>query len=697
MIIFAKTTAMKKSLLSISLIFSFYLANAQNLKLKNEFTEQRLQNEKRLEGYFQKNKNNSNEDFQFLKNRLAGFTGLIPVFYSPEETGANASSNIDELQNGTVSGITNITGNGIKITIFDEGRVHDTHEQLATGRTINKEASTIAKSAHTTNVTGIIAGNGAATGTFTQNSATYQKANAKGVLPQATTDNYLYTLTALGNNFEKLTTLPGLNISNHSYGANNGWNKPGSANTYYWYGNYDFSHQDTYSGTYGTNDQNFDKIVYAQPQHIIVKSTGNYYGVGPNASSIKYRYDTVAGTWVQFGASDELPPANCSLGYNCIGYGSLAKNIITVGAVRQLTTPGQKYTQPSDVTKDAFSSAGPRKDGAVKPDLVAVGVDMVMPTYTSNSVNNSYNVNFGTSYAAAVVSGVAGALTQAQRNITGNNNFVFRADEMKALLTHTANDAGRPGPDVWYGWGIVDAKKAAEVLVKRLTENSIFERNTLQTAVTFSKNVTATGNEPLKVSISWVDPAIAPFTTDADMQNNHASRLVNDLDLRVVEEVSGTTYYPWRLDINNPNANATKEDNTSDNVEQIIIENPIADGIYKILVTNKNPLVDQDGNSATQEFALVTTGVKKSTLSAQENQKNMISVFPTKTRDIINVTTTEDVERVAVFDMVGKLIFENGSKMDKHQKINLAKVPSGVYVVSVKTKSGITSKKIIKE
>lgn len=79
----------------------------------------------------------------------------------------------------------------------------------------------------------------------------------------------------------------------------------------------------------------------------------------------------------------------------------------------------------------------------MKPDLTAVGVDMIMANYiTSNpSATNLYVVNYGTSYAAPIVTGIAGALTQIQRNISGNNSFIFKADEMKALLTHTANEA----------------------------------------------------------------------------------------------------------------------------------------------------------------------------------------------------------------------------------------------------------------
>ncbi|KFC19798.1 S8/S53 family peptidase [Chryseobacterium sp. FH1] len=695
---------MKKIVLSVGMLCSFYFSNAQDLKLKNEFGKQRINNEKRFDAFFSKSKQSAQVK-DSLKQNLAGFVGEIPVFYSIEETGANATANVDLLQSGNVSGAGTVTGDGIKITVFDAGRVQDTHEQFTTGRAINKEAATEPKHFHATNVNSVLIGNGTATGTFNQASVAYPKANAKGVLPKATTDNYRFANTALGDNFQKLSTLPDLNISNHSYGVNVGWTNitaasppvyPGAG--WYWVGNYELNTLDTYSGTYAINDYNFDKIVYQQPQQIIIKSTGNYYGFGPTGSQNKYKYDSQLKVYVPFESTDIIPAANCSLGYNCIGYGSLAKNIITVGAVHQLTTPDHKYTQASDVIKGSFSSAGPRKDGAVKPDLSAVGVDMIMANYTTGSPNatNLYVLNYGTSYAAAVVSGIAGAITQVQRNISGNSSFIFKADEMKALLTHTANEAGRPGPDVWYGWGLIDGKKAAQVLINKLEENSYLERKPLTSGTPFEKEIKATGNEPLKVTISWVDPAITPFTDDVDMQSNHASRIVNDLDLRVVEVGSGNIYYPWKLDVSNPNANATKGDNLVDNVEQVVIDNPTPEGIYKVIVTNKGTLVNQDGNLADQDFAWVATGTKKVTLASSAFDKDEIKIYPTKTKDAVNITSPNEIERIALFDMNGKLILEN-LKASKSHSINLNKFPSSVYIITIKTKTGTVSKKIIKE
>src|SRR5690606_29791666 len=85
--------------------------------------------------------------------------------------------------------------------------------------------------------------------------------------------------------------------------------------------------------------------------------------------------------------------------------------------------------------------------------------------------------------------------------------------------------------------------------------------------------------------------------------NDRTPKLVNDLDLRVSDGL--LTYYPWKLDVNNPSAAATKGDNTLDNTEQVVIENPIPGHTYTITVSHKGNLVNNQ-----QVFALVASGIE---------------------------------------------------------------------------------------
>lgn len=688
---------MKKNSLTLLLISLFSIVFSQKKEyLNTEFQNQFKINSEKLNKILSLNKINNEKSNSIVLKSFAGFAGNIPLFYQTEDSRSNSSSNITALQNGTLTGLGGnlIDGTGINILVMDYGKIFEKHNEFGGSnpnpiRVTDKENGETSYYSHTTQVAGVIGASGV-------------NATAKGVLSKTTFDSYSYLNTTAGTSFVKLSNA-NFNISNLSYGINLGWYKvttPFSIYTaagWYWIGNYGMNILDTYSGSYYEDDANFDKIVYINPEKIIIKSTGNYYGIGPNANDSKFKWDTTSQSYIPFDVTDVIPAKNCSNGYNCIGYGSLAKNIITVGAINQLITSGNIYNTSTDVVKWVNSSAGPRKDGAIKPDLCAVGESVYLANYTNATTYNAYTTGNGTSYAAPIISGIAGALTQVSRIVNNNSTFTFKADEMKALLTHTANEAGNPGPDVWYGWGFVDATKSAQLIIDKKDNKVYFERNILNSNVAFTKEVKAKSGEPLKATISWVDPAATPFTTDNDLQNNHASRIVNDLDLRIIDTTNNTIYYPWKLDIANPMANATTGDNLVDNVEQVLLEAPVAGRTYRVEVTNKGTLVNDSNTASPQNYALIITGVDSSSfLSTNETSpEKLVSVYPTKTKDFINVLIPKEAKSIEIFDLSGKNILKIDAK--NFQIIDVSKLLKGVYIINIKTKNNMVSQKFIKE
>ncbi|MGC4129481.1 MAG: S8 family peptidase [Bergeyella sp.] len=695
---------MKKGVLFLfgfGLPFSVF---GQTQELIQEFGMQNQKNQDKYDSVVeQKIAGKNTESIKDEKSRLAGFAGEIPVFLESDDTRANRSANVVALQEGTLDGLsgTPIQGDGMNILVMDGGKVFEKHNEFgavngvpAVQRIFYKDASSVAYSDHATNVAGIIGAAGVQN--FT---APYGAQAAKGVLTKVNFDSYTFATTTLGTNYQKLAAATTANVSNHSYGVNLGWTYKSTTSTtypyvgWYWIGNYNLNAQDTYSGSYYTNDRNFDLIVYDNPNHIVVKSSGNYYGLGPTSYVGAYKY--TASGYVPFEESDELPPPNCSQGYYCIGWGSLAKNIIVVGATNQLTTTNNLYTQSSDVVKASYSSAGPRRDGAIKPDISAVGSNHLVANYTSGTAYNAYATGSGTSYAAPVVSGIAGAITEVNRNLTGNSSFIYKADEMKAILTHTANEAGNPGPDVWFGWGFADATKAAQLVIDVKAEKATLERNTLTSGTVYSKEVIAKDGESLKASLSWIDPAAAVFTSDSDLQNNHTSRLVNDLDLRIIDTTTNEVYFPWKLNVADPMANATTGDNTVDNIEQVLVSSPVAGRKYKVEVSNKGQLVNNNNVAANQSYALVITGYTTETLAASDADTKAIAVYPTRTKDIVNVLIPHGAKQLTVFDMAGKQVLSVAAK--SYQTVDLGNLPKGVYVINIQTDKETVSRKVIKE
>ncbi len=651
-------------------------------------------------------KNVNPETVKEERSRLAGFAGEKPVFWESDDRRANQSANVPALQEGSLPGMNNtkIEGEGINILVMDGGRIFEKHNEFgavsgvpAVERIFDRENGKVGYSGHPTNVAGIIGAIGL--GNF---APPYGQKGAKGVLSKATFDSYSFSKTEGGTNYVKLTNATTANISNHSYGINLGWTYQSSISAtypevgWYWIGNYELNSQDTYSGSYYVQDQNFDQIVYANPNHIVVKSAGNYYGAGPEAGEKAFKMDETTGKYVPFAESDVLPAKNCSQGYNCIGWGSLAKNIIVAGATDQLATQDNLYTSPEDVVKASYSSAGPRRDGAIKPDLSAVGSSHVIATYSKATTYNSYAAGSGTSFSAPVISGVAGAVTELARNLNNNTSFIYKADEMKALLTHTANEAGNAGPDVWFGWGFVDATNAAKVVIDKAANKVIFERKTLSTGNVYSTEVFAVEGEPLKATISWIDPAATPFYNDQDLQNNLSSKLVNDVDLRIIDTSTNQVYYPWKLNAADPMSPATKGDNTVDNVEQVILENPVAGRKYRLEVSSKGTLKNDEDKPSNQDYALLVTGIApEGTLATSDISKETVTIYPTVTDSVVNVLVPGKPDSIELYDMAGKRVLTTGAK--SFQTVDVSQLPAGLYIIKVAADGKTVTKKIIKK
>jgi hypothetical protein len=701
---------MKKNLILIStLLYLTAYAQKNNDNLRKEFEQQKVDNEKKFDAFAERvyGKNpdiKTKKKIDSLKSRLGGFNFDVPYFLQEQDTRQLMNSNSDLLNtSGNINGLTGaFNGENIKYTIFDGGRIYEAHLAFnnAAGRITNKEASSQSYSDHSTGVGSFIGGK-----SINLSNGGVTIGNAKGVAINSTMDSYMFSTTTLpgdlstSNVFQKILVAQP-NISNHSYGVNSGWTEnydsSGNISSYVYNGSKSGNTFYDLQGTYNTNDYNYDMLVNNNPSLIIVKSAGNYFNMGPSsAPSVIPKYYTSSGGAVAFSASDTLPPNNCSQGYDCIGTGSLAKNIIVVGATDIISNNNFRYSDLFDVVHSNYSSAGPRDDGGIKPDISTVGTN-VLYAATSATGSNAWSSGSGTSFSAPIVTGIIGLWTQIYKQLF--NNTLLNASSAKVLTVHSASEAGNIGPDPWFGWGFIDAKKGAELLVGKSNNTVIFADESLNSGVKNSKIVTAIGNQPLKVTISWIDPKYTPnYLVISDVYNNRTSKLINDLDLRIIDTTNNTVYYPWKLDANNPLTPATKADNTVDNVEQIVIDNPIAGRSYKIEITNKGTLVNDSGEPAPQNYSIMVTGQTQSSLGTNDLIKdNGIIIAPTLTKDFVKVLKAPKKSIFNVYDLSGKKL-QNGTINNIEESIDLTSYIKGIYIIEVKTDNDIISKKVIKE
>jgi hypothetical protein len=430
--------------------------------------------------------------------------------------------------------------------------------------------------------------------------------------------------------------------SNHSYGYTAGWagliNVSGTL-YYFWVGDPAInSNQSWLFGFYdGVAARTNDLIVYKAQTYLPVFSAGNANGYPPPPSQPVQHVEYINGSYY-FSAA--VRQANGTNGFNTLTSYAVSKNDIVVGAVNA-NTNGYSGTNTTAIAY--FSSFGPTADGRIKPDVVADGVNVYSSFAESN---NAYGLDSGTSMSAPAVTGTLGLLTAFYNQLYPTNAPLLSgtnaplASTLKGIVLHTADQLGtNVGPSYTYGWGLLDAVAAANLITNNYASQSLafIKEVNLASGDFIQFPVVLTNNRPFKATIVWTDP---PGTPTAPAYNPTNLMLVNDLDLRVISPTS-TTNFPWVLNRNLPANAATTGDNNVDNIEQVSIPNP-TNGTYQIRVTHKGNLVDDSGQVSSQNLSILLSG----NLPQPPTLPNIASISALTVSNTVALKWATDVGRI---------------------------------------------------
>jgi len=480
----------------------------------------------------------------------------------------------------------------------------------------------------------------------------------------------------------------GMQFSSHAYSPFAGWRYTGA--TWEWLGPRDIVGKDPEFGAYTLDSKMIDFVLYSRPQYLSIHSASNessdrgpvaFGGSMPSELSYTARWqEDVNGnciiefseiffeTRTEFHPSDSGEPLAGAISpdayysaqgdfsyedhFDPIGIGSgtikstvSAKNNLSVGVV---DVEDCEVNTSSEILLELISSRGPTDDGRIKPDLTAP--------------SRGFGAGPTTSGATAVVTGTLGLLQQIVEEMGGPR---YLSSTWKALLLNTTYDgthlppylgseaaaAQLVGPDYFFGWGMLNAEAAADLLVKdlragdqnaHLCEFCLFDGSEIDIPITHdgtspqikvmlcwtdppyqTKSETMTTQETLDASV--VDPEVDP-DGPGNLDNDVATdRLINDLDLVVIAPDGTTEHMPWILDPANLLTPATKGINTRDNVEQVVIDTPLP-GTYLIKVKHKGTLHTAElvGNpdpvDAQTETSLVPNQLQDFSLAISGNQ-----------------------------------------------------------------------------
>ncbi len=411
---------------------------------------------------------------------------------------------------------------------------------------------------------------------------------------------------------------------------------------------------------------------------------GRYEDLASTADALAHGLPYYLVFWAAGNEQDELTALG---GYQSITFVGLAKNVLTVGAADDAVSGGLR--NPTNATLAYFSSMGPCDDGRIKPDLVANGVNVYSCVSSSTSAyDGTYS---GTSMATPNAAGSAALLEQLYK--TNFSGKLMPASMLKGLLIHTADDRGRPGPDYQYGWGLINVKAAADVILShkaslaapKMIEGTITSTNKVQT-----HTFTWDGASPIRATLAWTDPAGVAQTNDADTRTRN---LIHDLDLKVTAPNSNTSlpYVMPFVGVWTTNAMtnvATTGTNKVDNVERVDIPAPSQAGTYTVTVG----MYGTNVLTTNQIYSLIVTGG----VSIEANPPPVVSITAPVDGDAVlpgsPVTITANATDMAVGGAPGsvaKVEFFDGATLlgeDTSAPYSYSWTPStsGVRVLTAK-------------
>ena len=419
-----------------------------------------------------------------------------------------------------------LDGTGVKVGIWDAGRVRKTHQEFNSIRVVDRNASA-GLDDHATHVAGTVGASGVT-------------ASAKGMAPNVAIDSWDWnsdysemTSSGAASATGETNRIP---LSNHSYG---------------------YSATTTDMGRYNSESVETDALAVSLAYYLICWAAGNEQG--------------------------ELTAKG---GFQSITFNALSKNILSVGAVNDAVSGGLR--SPLAGTMSSFSSWGPCDDGRIKPDVVANGVTVNSPIDTSDTAYASYSGTSMASPSATGSAALLAQLYarefagQRMRSSMMKGLLIHSADDL--------GNAGPDYKFGWGLINVEAAAELIMAHKASLAAPKMIEESLTSAVSSRTHTFQWDGVSPIRATLCWTDPAGTAQSDNSRAPNLlHDLDLTitapNGTVLRPYIMPFVGNWSDVSMDLV-----ATTGKNNVDNVEQVYVSAPNQAGTYTVTVSRDGAL-----------------------------------------------------------------------------------------------------------
>lgn len=430
---------------------------------------------------------------------------------------------------------------------------------------------------------------------------------------------------------------------------------------------------------------------------------------------------TNASLWILSGVVEVAPSTKLTITAGTQIFAEAAETSLKVNQLGEVDWQG---TSTNPIVFNSLANA-PGQGAGVNSPGQWTGIRIEGDGAGSNSGTIRYvrqmHAGFGNSTNSFRIENVGSGTTIEYIQVYNNANRAFRLNggdvNVKYMISTNAQDIGFRFDDGWDGFGqfwVVNKNINAGNSIEGRGGNPTLSNVTV-TGVGFNTNASPLGGgirirnqANAKIYNTIVTGVDRSMRFDDDSQQGiidgnsffrNSASFDNNVDGGTGFHSSASVFNPTNSDYDPSFNNSVVPFTIVDSYVGISTLNSTPAGAINSFFTDVNYVgAVEAGNDWTLDWTVDLDGnLRQTTLSVNEFEKTDIAIYPNPVLNNLIINSKIDLSSVAIYNILGKLVYENSSFNNQNSQIDMSQFQSGIYLLKVSSGNFSQTLKVIKK